>query len=114
MNNFQIDDITNDIIGSRRLFIGLLILLIIFALLTFGFVFYPIYLMKQKVQNVYSQSKDALKSLNQTNAEGQTVLNGLNAAASEVNTINNAINGFIQIACDNLPFSYDQFCKDLK
>ena len=114
MDNYQIDDIVNDLAGSRKLYVALLIILIIFVLLSFGFIYYPIYLMKQKVQTVSTQSADALKSLKEVTTEGQTTLNGLNAGAQEISTINSAINSFVALACQTSPFNNDSFCQNLK
>ena len=112
LTEYQVQKLNEEIISTRSLFIAILIIVIIFILLTFGFVYYPVYLMKSKVADITVQSKTALDSLKTNVATGEETLQAANAGTAEVSSANAAIQSLIDQLCERSPFINDTFCKE--
>lgn len=110
----EVKILNDEIISTRSLFIAILVIVIIFILLTFGFIYYPLYLMNNKVTDITQQSKDALNSLKDNVSTGESTLQGINAATQQVSDANSTIHDLIANLCSRSPFNGDAFCHSFK
>ena len=105
-------EILKSLTTNRWILIALLVILILFVLLTIGFVYLPMYNMQKQVTSINDESKQALNILTTTAADVETTLTGLNSAAVQANKLEDTIFAFIGGACKVVLFSGSDFCKN--
>ena len=88
-------EILKSLTTNRWILIALLVILILFVLLTIGFVYLPMYNMQKQVTSINDESKQALNILTTTAADVETTLTGLNSAAVQANKLEDTIFAFI-------------------
>ena len=107
------DKILSNLSSSRWILISILIILILFFVLTIGFVYYPVYVIEKQVTTIHQESQEALAILQNGSASVEMTLQKLNAAAIAGIKTEDTIIGFIKAACTVPPFKFFPYCQEI-